>query len=406
MSHINRTIQENNIAADISAVNRIPIVPQLLDVICRSTGMGFAAIARVTEDRWITCTSKDDIAFGLKEGDELKVETTMCQEVRESHEPIFIDHVEEDVDYCNHPVPKMYGITSYVSFPIIKKDGTFFGTLCAVDTRPARVKKPEITGMFKLFADLISFHLQAIEDIDSVAEKLEQEKQHAETREQFIAILGHDLRNPIATTKMSSEILLKTSKEEMTLRQAKTIKSTTFRMEGLVENILDFARGRFGDGIILNRERNNGTLKKTITQIVREVQTLSPEVELKVDLQLECMVDCDKDRIGQLLSNLLNNAITHGATDQPIEMKALADGEEFSISVTNRGEKIPDEAIKHLFQPFYREKVRPEKQGLGLGLFIASEIARAHEGRMHVDSTDERTKFTFRMPLKENENLN
>lgn len=399
MSQLNKTAKEKKLTADIEAVHQIPIISQLLDVICRTTGMGFAAIARVTEDRWITCTSKDDISFGLKKGDELKIETTMCQEVRESNEPIFIDYADNDPIYCNHPVPKMHGISSYVSFPIHRKDGRFFGTLCAIDNKPAKVKTPEVIGMFKLFADLISFHLETIEEMNSAAQKLEEEKHHSELREQFIAILGHDLRNPIATTKMSAEILLKTSKEEMTLKQAQTIKSTNYRMEGLIENILDFARGRLGEGIILDRKMNNGNLEEILNQVIKEVKLVSGNHEINVNIDLKESVYCDKERLGQLLSNLLTNATTHGSQDEPIEVEAYAEEGEFTLSVINGGEKIPDEAIKHLFQPFYREEVRPGKQGLGLGLFIASEIARAHNGKMHVRSTDESTSFSFRMPL-------
>ena len=362
--------------------------------------MGFAAIARVTEDKWVTCTSLDSISFGLKRGDELKVETTMCQTVRESLEPIFIDHTEEDAVYHDHPIPNMYGITSYVSFPIVRKDGRFFGTLCAIDTKPARVKRPEIQGMFQLFADLISFHLNAIEELDLASAKLEEERHNSELREQFIAILGHDLRNPIATTRMSADILLKTSGDEMVQRNAKMIKSTSFRMEGLIENILDFARGRLGEGIILDRKTDVTALQKALEQVISEVKAVSPGREIQVDFALEKPFSFDSNRVAQLFSNLLSNANTHGAEDQPIKVCAYAKNGEFELSVTNAGEKIPESAMEHLFQPFYRDKVNPGKEGLGLGLFIASEIARAHDGEMVVTSTDEETCFSFKMPFK------
>ena len=149
--------------ADIAAVNRIEAVPTILEVVCRTTGMGFAAVARVTEDRWIACSVRDEIAFGLKPGGELKVETTICDEIRQNREPVIIDHVAEDEAYCGHPTPALYGFQSYISMPIILPNGTFFGTLCAIDPRPARVKTPEAIGMFKLFAELIAFHLDAID---------------------------------------------------------------------------------------------------------------------------------------------------------------------------------------------------------------------------------------------------
>ena len=123
--------------------------------------MGFAAVARVTDDRWIACSVKDDIAFGLQPGGELKVETTLCHEIRQSGTAVVIDHVAEDQAYCAHHTPSMYGFQSYISMPIALPNGSFFGTLCAIDPRPARVNTPEIVGMFRMFAELIGFHLDA-----------------------------------------------------------------------------------------------------------------------------------------------------------------------------------------------------------------------------------------------------
>ncbi|WP_132250483.1 ATP-binding protein [Methylobacterium segetis] len=147
--------------SDILAVENIPAVPTILDVVCRTTGMGFAAVARVTEDRWVACQVKDDIAFGLQPDGELKVETTICHEIRQSGMAVVINHVAEDQAYCGHPTPAMYGFQSYISIPIVLPDGTFFGTLCAIDPKPAQLDRPEVVGMFKMFADLIAFHLDA-----------------------------------------------------------------------------------------------------------------------------------------------------------------------------------------------------------------------------------------------------
>jgi GAF domain-containing protein len=199
---------------DVAAVNQIPIISKLLDVVCGTTGLGFAAIARVTEDKWITCSVKDSLSFGLKTGDELPIKTTICDEVRANDLPVFIDHVEKDDTYFNHPVPALYKFQSYVSVPIYRKDKSFFGTLCALDPKPAKVSTREVKDMFSLFAELISFHLDAIEEKQKVTDKLEDELHKAELREQFIAILGHDLKNPIATTRMSADILLKFSKRK------------------------------------------------------------------------------------------------------------------------------------------------------------------------------------------------
>lgn len=386
--------------SDIKKIQRIGIVPQLLDVVCRTTGMGFAAIARVTEDRWVTCSTRDQIAFGLKPGDELKVETTLCNDIRQSKDIIVIDHVDKDDIYCKHPTPAMYKFQSYISVPIIKKDGSFFGTLCSIDPKPAKVNRPEITGMFELFAELISFHLNAIEELEDTEAKLKHELETSELREQFIAILGHDLKNPVGTTRMSAELLLNMNLDERATKYAGIIKSTSFRMEGLIDNLLDFARGRLGEGIQLKKEINNKLLLESVQQVIKEIQAMAPESQLDVNIQLDYEVNCDRERVAQLFSNLLGNAITHGAPDKPIQVEIVSTKNMFSLAVKNQGEKIPQVAMDHLFQPFYRQNLSSHKQGLGLGLYISSEIANAHGGQMNVASTAQETVFTFIMPCK------
>ena len=161
-----------NTQADIEAIGRIAMVPKLLEIICRTTGMGFAAIARVTEDKWIACSVRDEIQFGLIAGSELKLETTICHEIRQSGKAVIIDEVDKDEVFAHHHTPAMYGFQSYISMPIIRQDGSFFGTLCAIDPKPAKVSDPAIIEMFKLFADLISFHLNLIGQMFTTDENL------------------------------------------------------------------------------------------------------------------------------------------------------------------------------------------------------------------------------------------
>jgi signal transduction histidine kinase len=146
---------------DITAIAGIDAVPRMLEVICRTTGLGFAAVARVTADRWIACAVRDEISFGLAPGGELPVTTTICDAIRDSGRQVVIDHVEHDPIYRNHPTPKLYGFQSYISVPIRRRDGRFFGTLCAIDRKPAKLNTSETIGLFALFAELIGFHLEA-----------------------------------------------------------------------------------------------------------------------------------------------------------------------------------------------------------------------------------------------------
>ena len=170
---------------DIETVGNIPVVTSILEVVCRTTGMGFAAIARVTEDRWIACAVRDQIHFGLVPGGELKVETTICHEIRQSGRAVVIDKVSEDPDYAQHATPALYGFQSYISVPIVRKDGSFFGTLCAIDPKPAILKTAAAAEMFRLFAELISFHLAAADTLSSTQASLTM-SQTSETRLRYL----------------------------------------------------------------------------------------------------------------------------------------------------------------------------------------------------------------------------
>jgi GAF domain-containing protein len=188
---------------DLDAIAAIPAVQSILEVICRTTSMGFAAIARVSDRRWICCAVKDDIAFGLKPGGELELETTICNEIRDSRQLVVIDHVAEDSVFHSHPTPAMYGFQSYISQPIILPDNSFFGTLCAIDPRPNTLNTPVVLGMFKSFADLIAFYL------DTHFKLVASEKENARLHEQFRAGLGHDMRNTLAAMEAGTRLLQK-----------------------------------------------------------------------------------------------------------------------------------------------------------------------------------------------------
>jgi len=384
-----------DLSADIAAVQGITAVPRILEVVCRSTGMGFAAVARVTEQRWICCAVRDEIAFGLTPGGELKVETTICHEIRQSGEAVVIDSVADDLVFCGHHTPAQYGFQSYISMPIILGDGSFFGTLCAIDPRPARLNTPQTVGMFKLFAELIATHLDAANRLAASEARLLGERETSELREQFIAVLGHDLRNPLASIAAGTKLLTRGNRDAAPILAL--MQQSVARMSALIDNVLDLARGRLGGGIALNRATQS--LEPVLNQVIAELRAGFPESQIEADFDLTQQVDCDSGRVAQLFSNLLGNALTHGTPGAPVRVRANTHKDEFELSVANAGEPIPPEAINRLFQPFYRV-AQDSGQGLGLGLYIASEIAGAHGGRLDVASSPLETRFTFRMSLR------
>jgi signal transduction histidine kinase len=388
---------EQNFQKDIDTIANLPVVPTILDVVCRTTGMGFAAVARVTPDRWIACGVKDEIGFGLKPGGELNVETTICHEIRQSGEPVIINHAAEDHNYANHHTPLQYGFRSYISMPIVLRDGTFFGTLCAIDQKPAQLNNPQIIGMFRLFADLIAFHLDASTNVETTKADLIHAQQTAVLREEFIAVLGHDLRNPLASIVAGLRLLMKEVQSEKARSIALMMQASVDRMAGLIDNVMDFARGRLGGGWHLNLA--DEMLPPVLDHVVDEMKAAHPDRAIDTQFALPRAVNCDRIRIAQLFSNLLGNALMHGAADRPVTVRAAMEGGVFELSVSNAGDEIPADALPRLFQPYVRGKDPQDQRGLGLGLYIAAEIAKAHGGTLTAASSRDETRFTFRMPL-------
>lgn len=223
------------------------------------------------------------------------------------------------------------------------------------------------------------------------------EHETAHVREQFIAVLGHDLRNPMAAMAAGVHLL---GKEELSDRGRMVVGQMSLsvaRGNLLIDNLLDFARGRLGEGLILTRDVEQ-PLTPVLEQVVSEVRLIAPDRVIETDfLGIREPVNCDRQRLGQLAANLVSNAITHGAPDMPILVEGRSIGETFVFSVTNGGMPIPARARAKLFQPFFRGAVRRSQQGLGLGLFIVNEIAKAHGGEMTVISNEAETCFTFAM---------
>lgn len=208
-----------------------------------------------------------------------------------------------------------------------------------------------------------------------------------------IGILAHDLRNPLAAIVNAAHLLTKLPEASDKARSvAEQINRSADRMTLMIRDILDFARGRFGTGIPLNRQPTDlATLSQAV---VDEIQSGNPAVRIEVETAGMLTGHWDPARIEQALSNLLANAVQHGGQN----VKLIASGDErdqVTVTVRNRGRPIPHEQLPRLFDPFKKEH---SPAGLGLGLFIVREIVRAHDGSVAVTSSSDGTEFTFRLP--------
>ena len=228
-----------------------------------------------------------------------------------------------------------------------------------------------------------------------------QEREASALREEFIAVLGHDLRNPLAGIGGGIELMMRDglSPEKRAAIGAMAL-SGIGRMSALIDDILDFARGRLGGGLTLECNASE-PLAPVLRQVVDELRSAAPDRRVEAAILLTEPVRCDRRRIAQMASNLLGNALTHGDVSDAVGFEAVTQDGWLRISITNTGLSIPPALLEHIFEPFARGKHRPNLQGLGLGLYISRQIALAHGGTIDVVSAKGRTRFTFRMRLSD-----
>ncbi len=383
--------------SDIERLAGSDLVGTILETVMLATNMRFAGVARVTADRWVACRTVDEVNFGLAEGDEIAIGQTFCQTVRDTAEMVIFSDATSDPAYQGHPIAAAFGIVSYASVPIYSSDGSFFGTLCAIDTEPKDVKSPRAIAMLEMFADLIGRSLETEEKLEAQVLLVEHERKLAQIQEEFVAILGHDLRNPVAAIAAGVRQL---DREPLTDRGRSLLvlmRASMHRMNELIDNIMLHAKSRLGGGISVSATPD-ASLAEAVTQVVDEIRVAAPDHEVVLDLEFSRPVSCDPARVGQAISNLLSNAIAHGAPDAPIRITGRCRDQMAVIEVENQGKPIPAEVQETLFQPFRRGS-DSASAGLGLGLHIASTIARAHSGRLSVTSEGTTTSFRLELPM-------
>ncbi|SAK42850.1 histidine kinase [Caballeronia fortuita] len=377
---------DETLARDIGAVARIGAVPAILHMICEETSMGFAAVARVTDLTWTACAVHDDIGFGLKAGGQLDLYTTLCFESRAARASIAVDDFSTSPAYCNHHTSALYRLESYISVPIILPDGEYFGNLCAFDARPHAVSNTRVVRMFEVFASLIALQLDSARKQSSVEALLADARRTATLREEFIAVLGHDLRNPLSAFNATAELLCRRKEAEL-VRVGQRLGRTVSRMAGLIDDVMDFARGRLGGGVAVNIE-SVADLGPSLHAVIDELCDANPSCTVERDIEVLETVDCDRARVQQLLSNLLANALSHGEKGGPVAVTTRLADERLVLSVRNSGKPIPADILTRIFEPYYRPASSVPGGGLGLGLYICKQIVDAHGGSLAVTSTE------------------
>jgi signal transduction histidine kinase len=228
-----------------------------------------------------------------------------------------------------------------------------------------------------------------------------------QSKEMFLAILGHDLRTPLGAIYTSARFMVDLDElQEPYSTLAERIAGSAARTVKMVGDLLDFTRGRMGGGIPVVRAELN--LARVVRDVVDEITAAYPESTIEVDTRGEQLGEWDQDRISQALSNLIGNAVQHGSDGTKVTVQLRGEEDEVAVVVHNRGEAIPAEQLDGVFNPMKGRSATPRSSAsgptsnLGLGLYIAERIVSAHEGRIEVASSEAGgTTFTVFLPRRE-----
>lgn len=224
-----------------------------------------------------------------------------------------------------------------------------------------------------------------------------------ESRELFLATLGHDLRSPLHAIMLSSDVLA--SSGQLDDEYAQTARQMTGFgkvMAGMIDDLLDFTRARLGGGMPLSPAPVD--LEPLCRQVIDELCLTHPDRSVKLNAAGGVSGEWDPARLRQALSNLVSNAMVHGDEGSPVEVSLREDGPDIVLIVANRGPAIPPAVLPTLFDPFVRGPANTSARkesiaGVGLGLYIARQIVAAHGGTISVRSSErEGTVVAVRLP--------
>jgi signal transduction histidine kinase len=224
-----------------------------------------------------------------------------------------------------------------------------------------------------------------------------------QSKEMFIAILGHDLRTPLGSIITSSTFMLDLNELTEPFRTLTArIASSSRRMDRMVGDLLDLTRSRLGGGIPIERDWMD--LGDAVREVAAELTAQHAGRDIEISATGDLGGRWDRGRLSQVLTNLIGNAIEHGARETPVRVVIDGAAGEVVIAIHNHGMPIPARLIARIFDPMKRRQAngrRPSGAGanLGLGLYIAQQIVAGHNGRINVDSSASAgTTFTVRVP--------
>lgn len=419
--------QQVNIQQDIQTVQEIPIIPSMLDSLCSTLGLGWAAISRVTENKWVACSVKDDLGYNLGPGDEIPFENTFCKDVRNSGQLVVMDDATTDEQYKDHPIPAMFGFRSYLSFPIVLPDGTFFGTLCGLDPEPRKMNNPTVRGMFKLYSELIAFHLQNHKETSKgndplnkdlpLKERLEAQKKFTRTLEtkvisitqelvkqniimdrmredlrKFTSISSHQLQEPLRKMQVISSLIEEKEAERLSPQSKhyfRRIKRSAQQMRDLVTALFTYSQMAFQQGHFKSTSLDD-LLKTPLETLKEEIESKNAEVKIRSSIDL----NVNQEQFQLLLELMLDNSLKFSHPERTPEI--VVEGKGISHDFNSHSLRVHGKGYKHItiqdngigFDPnlgdelfkLFQTLPGSEQNGSGAGLAVVKKVVENHHG--------------------------
>jgi hypothetical protein len=379
-SHPSSAVESIELLASLDSV------AALLRVVCEVSGLGVATIAEVTDQRWIACAVEDRIAYGLQPGAELDLESTLCNHVRSSHDAVVISDVEQNPTYCDHPAPSLYGWKSYLSVPVFRPNGTFFGTLCAFDPRPApRLEQGSVITTLEGFARLLGELLAREEQRRDEMPGPRGDSDLQTLREQLLVLFEQDLQRPLQALATQDS-------------QTRDGQAEAGRLAGRCGEAADFVRTRLGLGLPLKLALEDG-VNERLASLLATLQARFPDRHFNGELPvLPAALRLDLPRLLQAVSALLEQAAVQSPAGDTLVLRGALKERSYQLEVNSSAAMVDPATLAQLFQPALTQADVQRPASLALGLYLAQEIARSHGGSLIARLENGRQRFILTLP--------
>lgn len=366
-------------------------IRKILERLCFQTDMETAIIQRKRDgNQSFWC--RYDARYQQLTFDSDRYYYDVCSKIRDGLNPIVI----QDVHYCQNGAWKNLllqdEIGSFISFPLVDKDGILFGNLYFLSSTSSFFDKKIFTQMMAIYCDIIIVNFASISGIQKLRERLDIELEYSKNRDIILLSLAHDLQNPISSVLILSQFLKYKASSYKLNEIAGKIVDASLRMKNMIDDILDFNKMKLGSVAVLNCE--SVRVEKLIEEIISEFSSDNPRLLIK-NIKTVPPIVCDRSKIGRAFSNLIGNSYKYGKKGGSIEISSFLDNNNYVFTIENEVDLISTTDLAELFLPFARKS---KGSGLGLGLFITKQIAEIHGGGVAVSSNKGKIMFTLSIP--------